>query len=322
MSSTVLSVKSKDVREDEMVLRLSYKHPLKLPFFVDPRRMNRRQLLNELIGSKYSSDDLNILSKEVLVAMVYQLLIEKGKAQPLNPFDLDDEQPEKWYILAEIIHKFLCSSVPDPSVREKYMKKANESLRSYDIQKLINVANSFRLKESNCIEDEGELTEYFRQFSACLAVEPHFEFMPENKTGNFGLMRSSVTIAGNYNGYTGLPEHLTVESARRQEIKQRRLREKRPLTLNVGSAMTGVVLNEDINLNEDIGLDRHVRVRVEGIVSKDDFSEECEIVVCPTNIQQFGPYATFNITLKQYEDAKQSNSLVSEAEKVAILDEK
>lgn len=210
MSATAASVKQQACanKSELHVLKLRNTQPFNLPFFMDPRRMNRHELLVELQNYGYDVSLYDDAPKSVIVAVVYEALVAKGKISPLEPLELDDKQPEKLYLIAEQLHIYFCKLENDSAKRQLLMDDANKFLRNKTIEELVNLANSAFSPVCS-----GTARTVVIRFVAALMLEPHFEREAELNCGCKGLVRASVTIAGNYNGYTRLPEHLSTTCA-------------------------------------------------------------------------------------------------------------
>lgn len=180
---------------------------LQLPLFRDPRRLSRHDLLDEVLKYGGVSTSLKDLPKQELVAIVFGLLVEYGKKNPINPSELDDEQPEKWYIFAEHFHRKITAANLNLSQRKHHMTEVREAVRGLPISTLVDIANGESLILTN---QPDVIRRLFYRFVAALILEPHFEQLAERKTGHNGLIRASVTITGNYNGFTGVPERLMI----------------------------------------------------------------------------------------------------------------
>lgn len=229
---------------------LKRKFPLKLPWFTDPRKMRRHEMC--LAIKSYGGDTATLpsMSKAELVATVYDLLLESGKRCPLDPMNMDDEQPEKWYLLAEQLHQQLREETPDAETRRLAMIEANNALGKLTFEELIQIGNG---SAGRC--------ETALRFASALMLEPHFEQAAEARTGRRGLIRASVTIAGNYNGHTGLPKHLTIDAARQQNYNAHQQRANRKRSAAHNFTETEICLGKEVGVA--LGSDRRVRARAE-----------------------------------------------------------
>lgn len=190
---------------------------LRLPWFHDPRKLNRTALLKAIAEYGINSEELDTEPKSILVAKLYALILDDGKRNPLNPEVMDDQQPEKWYLLAERFHNKLFVNILDGSDRCKAIAETKEILSGFSIDELIEVGNG----DSFPLRCRGEISLILAcRLISALTLQPLFESEAEKRTGNHGWIRSSVTIAGNYNGHTRIPHHFTLEGAQEENEKK------------------------------------------------------------------------------------------------------
>eukprot|EP01039_Chlorochromonas_danica_P003810 gene3810-4160_t len=314
MSETVLLTETQAVRLQRAVLKQKARAPLRLPWFTDPRKMSRRQLYEAINSYGGDAASLASTSKAELVATVYELLVKRGKSFPLDPMNMDNEQPEKWYLLAEQLHRQFIEETPEPETRRMAMVEANAALRGQTIERLIKIADGSPSSIEIATGRETVL-----RFVSALKLEPHFEQAAGARTGRSGLIRASVTIAGNYNGYTHVPVHLTVEAARQQQNQtqdQQRGSRKRPaaraLLVKDNATDAEVRLGEEICVS--MGSERRVRARVTGIVeslvkptakSNDTIDIQQHVVAVPINVQDLGPQFTFSLPISDFLQARE-----------------
>lgn len=225
---------------------------LQLPLIRDPRKLNRKELLKEIRERGFDATGLDDEPKSLLVARLYALLLEAGKRQSLEPEAMDDQQPEKWYLLAEMFLRQMRAEMVDADERGNAVREANAILSGWSVDDLVAVGNGDYVP----IRCEGNAALMLVcRFVSALTLEPLFERAAEGQTGNRGSIRASVTIAGNVNGFTGLPYHLTVEGAQEEISKQATkasLRKKRNITTaQVEDAVVGevqVTIGEEVDV--------------------------------------------------------------------------
>jgi hypothetical protein len=296
-------------KQSPLRMRLVVPTPqLALPLFADPRRMNRAELLREI---ERLGGDVNSLSKEpkvILVAYVFKLLVEYGKKNPIDPMLMHDEQTEKWYVLAEMLHIEICIDEEDPTARSRLISDATTMLQDKTIQELVQIANN-----QSC-----QIQEKVLRFVACLMLEPHFEQIAESKVARIGSIRASVTIAGNVYGFTGVPNHLSVEAAKEMvQEKSKRVSRKRSKSTIISTIEgdTEVIIGEELSI--EVGT-RSVRARVTGINEKVDDDEriDFDVIAVPLNIQDLGPNFEFKLTTAEYNETR--NEMIPDIDDIVI----
>lgn len=185
------------------IKEMNEKLEVRLPWFRDPRKLNRKSLLKAVEEYGIDPEEVSRERKSSLVRRLYSLMLEEGNRNPLVPEVMNDKQPEKWYLLAERFHKSLFE-LSEESERRTAMEEANKMLSGLSIDELIEVGNG------DCIPEKckSNVEVLACRLVSALTLEPHFEREGEMMTGNEGWIRCSVTIAGNYNGHTRIPAHL------------------------------------------------------------------------------------------------------------------
>lgn len=173
--------------------------------FKDPRKMNRKELLQNI--EKYGQDTSNMKeeSKTVLVGILYDLLIEYGSKHPLNPDELSNEQPEKWYILAEQLHKQVCHMIQKGEERVKLIEQANLIVKNKTIDELIDIV----LNTSSVFSTDDLKLDCVCRWVSTLMLETHYELKASRSVGCSIKACASVTITGNYMGFTKPPKRLS-----------------------------------------------------------------------------------------------------------------
>lgn len=277
------------------------KLPLQLPLISDPRKLSRKELLKEIRERGFDAAGLDDEPKSLLVARLYALLLEAGKRQPLEPEAMDDRQPEKWYLLAEMFLRQMRAEIVDSDERGNAVREANAILSGSSEDDLVAVGNGDYVP----IRCEGNAALMLVcRFVSALTLEPLFERAAQRQIGKRGWMRASVTIAGNVNGFTGLPHHLTVEGAQEEISKQATnasFRKKRNITTQVVDEIVGevqVTIGEEVDVPFGPG-DRRVQARVTG-VEQCPGTGELRVVVVPTEAFELGPTSKVCMSLEEY----------------------
>lgn len=311
-------INSANVSFPTLQLRLNTRKELTLPLFRDPRRMRRKELLTEV--QKFCNDNEEImkicetLGKPELVVKVFEYLIEEGKRNPLDPYLLNDEQPEKWYLIAEQLFRQICSLKPKGSERVSMMAQAKSQLRNKTTAELISIANIQNDNISHSVDEHA--LELIRRFTAALILEPHFELKAQGNVGRRFSIRASVTIAGNYNGYTKLPRHLTAEGLQSQASDTRE-RKRKHVKMLVTSEESESPVEVDVGeiVSVSLGNDRYVRAKVTGVDLGE--GENVTIRTMPVSHTEMGPHFTFELSIPEYRQAK-ADALLLDAEDLTL----
>lgn len=184
--------------------------------------MSRGQLLQEL---KLLGSDFRHTHRAVLVAKVFEILLQNFNSSSIDPMCMDDGQPEKWYLLAEQTYAKACEVEPDPAVRVSVMTESNKLLSANRTSKesLIEIAEGKLAGVGH-----SELFVLCAQYGACLMLEPEIEAEAEALTGNTGSIGGSVAMMSILAGYTGLRcEQTVVGALELVEKEQQKLPRKR-----------------------------------------------------------------------------------------------
>ena len=71
---------------------------------------------------KVDQDDVRLPLRD-LQQKVYTLFLRHGKTTPVDPYTMNDFQPEKWFLISEEMYLWFCKEVPNQSDRARITLK-------------------------------------------------------------------------------------------------------------------------------------------------------------------------------------------------------
>lgn len=203
---------------------------LKIPYYYDPRMMKLNTVKDQLrdFGSSVKG------SRELLNARLLKLIVDEGSKNFPSEDILDDQQPEKWLLIATKYLDIATSIEPNGETRVAVMTEVNLVL-----EKLVDAVDELKEIGNNSPTSQhlqsapNDLFRALLRAGAALMLQPVVEYEMARQCGSSLLIRSSVTIFDMCSGYSGIPEHCTEEYVIANEARRHcRLKRSHALCTN------------------------------------------------------------------------------------------
>jgi hypothetical protein len=183
---------------------------LKMPLYEDPRKMTIKKLTKELM----LRGKVLKCSRALMIATLIQEIVNEGRMSPIDPFQFDDGQPEKWLHIANIKMEDACLIESDPTKRVLCMEDVNKYLINYSKNRIqLTSAATGKL----IIHSESELFRCLFQFGAALMLAPVVQQEMQNKCKVPGKISRSIFIFSMCSGFAGIPHNLTIDYVMEKE---------------------------------------------------------------------------------------------------------
>ena len=177
--------------------------PLKLPLYEDPRHMKQQKLHSELTRRNLP---VNASRNQNSLTLLNAMVRECNNRPPIDPLQLDDRQPEKYLLTANIAFTKMKKLQPDPDERTAMMDKVNRWIEQHvtSFEQLVRIARG-DIKPQR----KSELFLETLQFAASLMAQPEIETDARIQHGiSSQQLRGSAFITQMCAGYIQIPEHL------------------------------------------------------------------------------------------------------------------
>jgi hypothetical protein len=172
--------------------------PYRVPLFEDPRAMERKLIISEL--KRHGLNEKG--PSPVLSARLLSHIVHNELQKTINPYSMDDRQPEKWLRIANLQFEIACNLEKDPEARIKCMTRSVSLLHCYFTQ-LLEIA-----KGNLFPPHETPLFQALLRFGAALAVLPVISREATTEAGvSSDAVRASLFIFSLCTGFCPLPDH-------------------------------------------------------------------------------------------------------------------